>query len=140
DVTYAAHPEAHTRVMRMGMRVLVPLGARRAERVITLSRTAASEISSVLDIDAARIDVIPLAAVGKVAPAPEDEVRGTHQLGSGPLVLSPSARRGHKNLRRLLQAWAQLDRGLGATLVLPGFPSFQDDELAALARELGIDG
>ena len=140
DVIYAAHPEAHTRAMRMGMRVLVPLGARRAQRVITLSRTAASEISSVLDIDRTRIDVIHLAGVGKVTPAPEDEVRDTYGLGSGPLVLSPSARRGHKNLRRLLQAWAQVDRGLGATLVLPGFRSFQDDELAALARELGIDG
>jgi hypothetical protein len=61
DVIYALHPEAHTRAMRTGLRVLVPLGARRADRLIAISESAAREVADVLSLERERIDVVHLA-------------------------------------------------------------------------------
>jgi glycosyltransferase involved in cell wall biosynthesis len=137
DVIYALYPEAHTRVMRAGMRVLVPLAARGTDRVITLSHTAKKEIASVLSFPEDRIDVVQLA--GKpVGPAtPEGELRERLGLDGVPVVLSVSARRPHKNLPRLLNAFARIEHR-SAVLVLPGYTTPFEDQLVRLARELGI--
>src|SRR5207247_1693582 len=45
DLIYATHHEAHTRTRLWGMRALVPLAVRGADRVIAISAAAASEIT-----------------------------------------------------------------------------------------------
>jgi glycosyltransferase involved in cell wall biosynthesis len=138
DVIYALHPEAHTLAMRAGQSVLVPIGARRAERVLTLSEASAKEVARVTKIDRGKVDVIHIAARKAGEAAPEAEMRERLGLGDAPYVLAPSARRGHKNLGRLLEAFALLDHEPVPHLVLPGYATGAEDELAQLIERLHL--
>jgi glycosyltransferase involved in cell wall biosynthesis len=138
DVIYASHPEAHTLLRRAGMRLLVPRTARAADRVITLSEASAAEISRVLGVPRERIDVAHLGGKPPGPATPEPELRGQLALGDAPVVLSVSARRPHKNLRRLLAAFARLEAEPAPLIVLPGYPTPFEHDLQKEARSLGI--
>ena len=130
DVIYASHPETHEGLLRHGMALLVPASARTADRVITDSEHTRAELIERLRVTPEKITVVPLGPGAEpVAPTPEAELRARHRLGDGPLVLSVSARRPHKNLERLIDAVLSLDGR--ATLVLPGYPGPGDPALAA---------
>ena len=138
DVTYARHPEAHTWAMRSGLRVLVPLAARSADRIVTISRASADDIADVLGVPRARIDVV---YPGGLLPGPatlEPELRHRLELGDAPIVLSVSARRRHKNLARLFRAFAGITAEPRPLLVLPGYTTEFEDELVAESDRLGI--
>lgn len=138
DVIYARHPEAHTLPMRLGMRVIVPLAARSADRVITISHSAAAEIAEELSVPLDRIDVTYLGG-RPIGPAtPERELRRRLALGDAPVVLSVSARRPHKNLPRLIEAFARLTLDPQPLLVLPGYETPFEDELRRKAGELDV--
>jgi glycosyltransferase involved in cell wall biosynthesis len=128
DVVYARFPEAHTRPMQLGMRALVPLAVRSADRIIAVSEATKAEIRRVLDVPAERVDVIYEGGRPPGRATPEPELRARLRLGDAPIVLSASARRPHKNLSRLLQAFAGLAEG--PLLVLPGYPTPFEGELA----------
>jgi glycosyltransferase involved in cell wall biosynthesis len=139
DVIYARYPEAHTAAMRLGLRMLVPLAARSADRIIAISEAAAADIVDVLHVQRSRIDVVypgglPLGLA--VAPA---EIRRRYGLGEAPLVLSVSARRPHKNLARLLRAFARVREEPAPLLVLPGYPTDFEGELETEIRALGLN-
>ena len=138
DVIYATHPEAHTPLMRLGIRCLVPLSARGADRIIAVSEAAAGEIGRVLDVPRERIDIVQEGGRAPGPATPERELRSRLGLGEAPLVLSVSARRPHKNLNRLLEAFAGLPEG--PLLVLPGYPTPFDDALAGSLARLGLEG
>ena len=138
DLIYARHPEAHTRLMTLGMRAMVPLAARSADRIIAVSEATKAEIGRVLDVPPDRVDVVYEAGRPPGPATPEPELRARLRLGDAPLVLSVSARRPHKNLRRLLQAFAGLAEG--PFLVLPGYPTPFEGELAAEVSRLGLAG
>jgi glycosyltransferase involved in cell wall biosynthesis len=138
DVIYARYPEAHTRLMALGMRLLVPLSARSAERIIAVSRASAAEITRVLHVPAERIDLVYEGGRPLGPATPEPELRARLQLGDAPIVLSVSARRPHKNLNRLLHAFAGVP---GDTLlVLPGYPTPFEGRLAEAIARLGLRG
>ncbi len=127
DLIYKRFPDAHAGLLARGVALLVPLAARRADRVITESWATAEDLGRFLGVPAEKVDVVPggpgadLAA----APTPETELRERLGLPAGPLVLSPSAHRPHKNLERLIEAMRSVD----ATLVLPGYATPFDAEL-----------
>jgi glycosyltransferase involved in cell wall biosynthesis len=137
DLIYARHPEAHTKLMALGMRALVPLAARSADRIIAVSEATKAEIGRVLDIPSDRVDVVYEGGRPLGPATPESELRARLRLDdAAPLVLSVSARRPHKNLSRLLQAFAGLAEG--PLLVLPGYPTPFEGELAAEVARLGL--
>jgi glycosyltransferase involved in cell wall biosynthesis len=138
DVIYARYPEAHTRLMALGMRLLVPLSARSAERIIAVSHASAAEITRVLHVPAERIDVVYEGGRPPGPATPEPELRERLELGDAPIVLSVSARRPHKNLNRLLHAFAGLPDG--PLLVLPGYPTPFEGRLAEAISRLGLRG
>ncbi len=131
DVIYKRHPDAHAGVLSKGMALLVPLAARRARRIVTHSEASAGDIRRFLGVRAEKIDVVPIGpGLDLVAePTPEAELRSRLGLADGPFVLSPSARRAHKNLERLIEAMRSVD----ATLVLPGYVTSLDERLLAHA-------
>jgi glycosyltransferase involved in cell wall biosynthesis len=136
DLIYLRHPETTSGLLAKGLGQLAPLVARRATRIIADSQATADDLGELLGVAAAKVDVIPLgpgSATG-VAPAPEAQLRATLGLGSGPLVLSVSARRPHKNLVRLIDAIGRIP---DAELVLPGYPTAFDDDLLDAARRVG---
>lgn len=136
DVVYALYPQAHTRLMALGMRVLVPLSARSADRIIAVSEATKAEIGRVLDLPSDRVDVVYEGGRPPGPATPEPELRAWLELGEAPIVLSVSARRPHKNLSRLLQAFARLPDG--PILVLPGYTTPFEVDLAEEISRLGI--
>jgi glycosyltransferase involved in cell wall biosynthesis len=138
DLIYKRFPEAHSGVRSVGMRTLVPLSAKRSKRIIAISEATKSDVVSFLGIDPSHIDVTYLAPgfTGAVDPEPEAVLRERHSLGEAPIVLSVSAHRPHKNLGRLIDAMAVLERPF--VLVVPGYETRWEDELAAHVRRRGM--
>ena len=139
DLIYEHFPEAFPPLARRGLQLLVPVGARRAERVQTVSHATKADLVARLRLDPARIDVVHngLGMREVASPTPEPELRSRYELGAAPVVLSVSAALPHKNLERLLHAFVRL--GEEPLLVLVGHAGRMQERLAALARELGID-
>jgi glycosyltransferase involved in cell wall biosynthesis len=129
DLIYASIPESHPGVLSYGMRVLVPLSARSADRVIVMSEHVREEAAKRLRASRERIDVIPHGpgAHSGAEPTPEQELRARHGLGQRKIVLSVSARRPHKNLERLVDAVSGMPGD--PLLVLPGYPGPHDEAL-----------
>jgi len=123
DIIYKRLPETHGGVLARGLTLLVPLAARRSARIIAVSEATKADLVSELGVPASKIDVVYEGPGMEEAaePADEAEVRSALGLGDEPVVLSVSAKRPHKNLERLIDAFAQVTRDHGATLVLPGY-------------------
>lgn len=112
--------------------------ARGADRVLALSHAAARDFTQTIGLDARRIDVAPLGVrEGELAAAEQPGVlRARYELGDAPVILCVAQKRPYKNLAALIRALPALPE---AVLVLPGAPTAHEDELRALALELGVD-
>jgi glycosyltransferase involved in cell wall biosynthesis len=122
-------------------RTIVPPVARRADRVIALTRSGADDIVEHLRVPRDRIDVIGLGygSGARVAPTPAPRLRAALRIGEGPVVLNVAAKKAHKNLMRLVEAMPAIRRDHpAARLVMPGAPTPYEDELRGRARALGI--
>jgi glycosyltransferase involved in cell wall biosynthesis len=140
DLIYARFPDAHAGLRDKGMRVLVPAGARRSDRVIADSQSTRADLIELIGVDPGRIDVVPL-GLGAVARAPalaEQEVRARFRLGARPVLLSLSAKRPHKNLAALIGALARIAPERRPLLVLPGYPTWHERELRERAEGAGV--
>jgi glycosyltransferase involved in cell wall biosynthesis len=139
DVIYKRFPEAHAGLLTYGMRVLVPLAARRSHRVLTLSQAAKDDIVQFLHVPADRVDVTYLGpALQDDQTVSSDDVRRRLELGGAPIVLTVSAKRPHKNLERLLEAFSRVRTEPKPVLVVPGYATFHEPELRARADVLGV--
>ncbi len=140
DLNYLRVPDAHFGVRGLGMRVLVPLAARRSHRLIADSQSTRDDLVTLLGVAAERIDVVHL---GVRAPAPEADrlpaavARERFGLAARTVILSPSAKRPHKNLERLLEAVALLPAPR-PVLVIPGYPTPHEQQLRQRAMSLGV--
>lgn len=139
DLNYKLVPEAHFGLRGLGMRVLIPLSARRSHRVIAISRATALDIHQHLGLPSSKIDVVPqgVSQESTCEPTPVRQLRAKLGLGERPILLSTSAKRPHKNLLRLLEAHARLCPAGRPVLVIPGYPTPHEQELRARAGELG---
>jgi glycosyltransferase involved in cell wall biosynthesis len=141
DLIYRVHPEAHFGVRTLGMRLLVPLSARRSHRIVAVSNATKRDLVKLLGTAPDKIDVVPngVGLTGLPEPSAEGEIRSRFGLGDRPVVLSASARRPHKNLARLLDAMALIPAQRRPMLVLPGYPTPYERELRDHATALGLD-
>jgi glycosyltransferase involved in cell wall biosynthesis len=142
DLNYKLVPDTHFGLRGAGMRLLVPLAAQRSHRLLVDAESTRADLVRHLHIPAAKIDVAPLGVRVPRAPAatPEAELRLRLALGERPIVLSPSAKRPHKNLVRLVRAVAALPAERRPALVIPGYPTPHEAELRQLARALDLEG
>lgn len=142
DVTWIRHPDpAEARTARL-WRAIVPPVAKRAQRVLTYSESARSEVAEDLGVPLERIDAIPLGpgSTAAIEPSPESDLRARLGLGAGPIVLAVSALKEHKNVGRLVEAMAAVRREVpDAVLVVPANPTPLQAELERQARALGIE-
>lgn len=141
DVTWIVAPDPDVGATMRLWRTVVPPVARRADRVIAMSQDGARAIAEHLRVPLERIDVVhPGHGLDELtAPTPAAELRERLQLGDGPLVLSVSQKRPHKNLLRLVAAMVAVrERVPGALLVLPGNRTEHERELRAHAAALGL--
>jgi glycosyltransferase involved in cell wall biosynthesis len=141
DVIWIVAPDEDRAATMRLWRLVVPPVARRADRLIAISRAAAEDIVRYLGVVRERIDVVPLGPglEPRVAPTQQEHLRERLGLGSGPIVLAVSAKKVHKNLARLIEAMRIVaDREPMVTLVLPGRPTEHERELRALAAGSGL--
>jgi glycosyltransferase involved in cell wall biosynthesis len=141
DVTWIVAPDEDQAATMRLWRVTVPPIARRADRVIALSRSGAEDIVRHLRVPRERIDVVPLGpgVQPRVAPTPEIALRERLGLGEGRIVLAVSAKKVHKNLARLVEAMRIVaERDPTAILVLVGRPTNHEQELRTLAAAQGL--
>jgi glycosyltransferase involved in cell wall biosynthesis len=141
DLIYDWYPGSFPAPARYGLKALVPAGGRRAHRVQVSSHATKQELHERLGLSLEKIDVVNLGlGLRKIAhPTPAAELRERFELDGRSVVLSVAAALPHKNLDRLLRAFATLDRGT-AVLVLVGHAGRETERLKALAAELGIAG
>jgi glycosyltransferase involved in cell wall biosynthesis len=140
DLNYRIVPEAHLGLLGLGMRVLIPLAARRSDRVIVDSVSTQDDVSRLLGLSPAKVDVVSLGVRTQRAVEPMDEsaLRSWLEAGHRPIVLNVSAKRPHKNLLRLLGALATIEAGSRPLLVLPGYPTAHERELRERAAALNL--
>lgn len=141
DVTWLIVPDPAERGTVLVWRVLVPPVARAANRLIALSEAGARHVVEHLRVPRERIDVVGLAAgvSDRATPTATAELRGRLGLGDGPVILTVSAKKVHKNLRRLVQALpAVLARHPNTMLVMVGNHTPHENELRELAAQLGV--
>jgi glycosyltransferase involved in cell wall biosynthesis len=140
DLIYRFHPDAHFGLRRLGMRVLVPLAARRSHRIIVDAQSTRADVVHHLGIAPDRVDVVPLGlgTTRRANPLDESVLRRRLGIDTRPILLSVSAKRPHKNLARLLEALALIPAGERPVLVLPGYPTPHEAELRDLAVARGV--
>ncbi len=138
DLNYKLVPEAHFGLRALGMRVLVPAAARRSHRIIVDAASTRRDLASHLGTPEDKVDVVPLGVTPRppVEPTPAAELRARLELGDGPVLLTVSAKRPHKNLLRLLDAVALLDAP--PVVVMPGYATPHEAEWRERAAALGL--
>jgi glycosyltransferase involved in cell wall biosynthesis len=141
DVMYRVYPEAHAGLRTLGMRVLVPLAARRSDRVIAQSQATRSDIERFLGVPREKIDVTPLGTgVSSAAAATSaDALRRRLDLGDRPLALTVSAQRPVKNHGALIDALALIDPARRPLLAIAG-PAYDDAYGARLRQRAAATG
>jgi len=134
DTLWLEQPQTYPARIRIPWRVLFPLCARTATRVLTISQDARTRIALRVGVDPARIDVTPLGFRAPPAAAAPGALPGG--LDERPVVLCVSGKRRYKNQQALIEAVATLP---GVRLVLVGSGGPYERELQELAGRLRVD-
>ncbi len=125
-------------------RLLMKLSTRRARRIISVSQATADDLSHYYQIPRDKIAVVLEGVEPSFGPLFDEDrlgmLRRRYKL-AGPVILSVGARRPHKNLDRLVRAFASLAPQVSHDLLLVGpadsrFP----DKACEVAAEAGLNG
>jgi glycosyltransferase involved in cell wall biosynthesis len=137
DVTFLVRP-TFGRATTLGMGALVKSAARNADGLIAGSAAARDETARVLGISPQRMTVVHHGhePPPEVAPGEVVRVREAYGLGDADVVLCVAAKRPHKNQALLVRATPELPGG--TLVVLAGHSEPYEQELRALAAELGV--
>lgn len=140
DLFFIGYPGRRRRLYDATMTRLARLYARGADAIVADSEHSRRAIVARLGIDAARITVIPVGLGPEFRSATPSRAQ-RERYGLGPrYVLYVGNFLPHKNLPRLLHAWAALAEPLRAAhrLVLAGGDAARRPGLQALAASLGL--
>ncbi|MGH7410293.1 MAG: glycosyltransferase family 4 protein [Candidatus Methylomirabilis sp.] len=142
DLFFIGYPGRRRPLYDAFMTRLARLYARRATAIIADSDYSKRRILERLGITPAKVSVIPVALGLEFRNTPlTDQVRARYAI-TEPYILYLGAFKPHKNLPRLLQAFAGLDASLRSAhqLVLAGGDRASQQTCLGLARSLGIAG
>lgn len=139
DLIWIHYPKTMARRATIGMKLVAPTSARRADRVIAISEAARDDLVQTLGLPRDKIDVTPLGirTEARTVATPEADLRERLGLGASAVVLCVAQKREHKNLSALIRALALL-RDQDVRLVLPGAPTPHEQGLRELAASLGV--
>ncbi len=140
DLFFLDYPGQRRPLHRLLMTGVARLYARRAAAIIADSEYSKRTIVERLGISPASVTVIPVALGAEFRPEPATEAVRSRYAISGPYILYVGNFRPHKNLPRLIRAFAALDAPLRGkhVLVLAGGDRANRPGLEALARGLGV--
>ncbi len=142
DMTLFITPGLHRWKKLLLDRTLIPLVVRRAEAIVTVSKSARDDIVRLLKVPADKVHVIMNAvspAFMRVEDREQLEMVRAHYKLNGPYVLYVGTIEPRKNLTRLINAFAQLrKRGLPHKLALVGQPGWHCEPIYAEVERLGL--
>jgi glycosyltransferase involved in cell wall biosynthesis len=142
DMTIFVTPRMHSFKKLVLDRTLIPVVARKAGAIITLSESARKDILRYLKVPKEKVRVVMGAASPAFHPITDpahlDSVRARHGLHD-PYILYVGTIEPRKNLPRLVQAFANLKRrGLPHKLVIVGQQGWQTEPIYAEIERLSI--
>lgn len=142
DISYEYFPEYFNPVQRMRMRTLIPLSARRAAAVLTVSEYSRRDIIERYGIAPENVIVSynGVSPAFQVLPAEEVAAATARFDFRQPFILGVGNLQPRKNLERLIRAYARL-REAGRTehdLVLVGQMAWKGHQIQAEVERLGI--
>ncbi len=111
-----------------------------AQRILTISASARDDIVHYYRVPPERIVVTHLAADARFAPQPPaviEAVRAKYGLPAR-YVLYLGANKPHKNLERLVAAWARLEEGVAGHLVIAGHYDPRYPAVQQIVNEQGL--
>jgi glycosyltransferase involved in cell wall biosynthesis len=134
DLQHKRHPEHFRRADLAAWRVLLYGSAQVSRLLIAVSRATADDLCRVYRLPERRIRVAPHGVDRTLL-----ELAGRRRPVSPPFFLTVSTLHPHKNLDRLLEAFAEFRRERpGFRLVLAGMRGFFAEQLEALRDRLGL--
>ncbi|NWG21480.1 MAG: glycosyltransferase family 4 protein [Chloroflexi bacterium] len=146
DLLYFPAPEVSRReyalLDTLYMRLFIPRSLRRARRVIADSRWTATDIRRLVRIERDDVQVVPLAPGRLFGPQPESEqarVRQVYRL-ERPYFLFTGITSPRKNVRALIEAFAQINDAIPHDLVLVGGRGYVNEPVDDLIRRTGLTG
>lgn len=142
DLSHEHYPELANPIETLAMRKLVRATARRAHRILTVSRFCARDIARTYGVAEDKVCVAYPAVAEKFQPREKSSaqehlarVYGVHP----PFLLYVGRIQARKNLPRLIDAYARArNHGVTATLVLAGKPDYGAEQVFAKIEELGL--
>ena len=143
DMTLWLYPGYHRRRRLLAMRPLMPLAARRAARVIAPSESARQDIVRLLNVPAERVSVVYEAADAAFRRLEHETakaaLRGVVDVPER-FILHVGTIEPRKNLVRLLEAFAQLERLAypDVKLLLAGLPGWRSGPIYATVERLAL--
>ncbi|MGB8643703.1 MAG: glycosyltransferase family 1 protein [Anaerolineae bacterium] len=112
---------------RILYRLLNRIAAWRARSIITLSHAAERDIVQLLGVPPHKLTVVPLAADERFRPCSAKEIAETRSAwGLDQYVLYLGSNKPHKNLVRLVQAWAQVSTDIPLVIAGHWDPRYPD--------------
>ncbi len=144
DVISARYPEyLPSPAMRLIFEVTTRLALRTAGHILTLSEASRQDLVTLYRVDPARISVTPLAADPRFRPAHPDAIDSLKRRLGLPdrYVLYVGINKPHKNLTRLVEAWAQVEKqsATDCHLVLAGREDPRYPQAREHAAALGLE-
>jgi len=140
DVVWRALPRTFPQRDRAVMNILMPLSARAARRVLTISQSSKTDITRYLRVAPQKIDITPCAVDARffeaVSASQIADLRRKYDLGDAPYLLSVGVLQPRKNVPRLINAFERLRResaDFPYQLVVTGKPGWGKD--AGLAQK-----
>ncbi|MCS7179437.1 MAG: glycosyltransferase family 4 protein [Anaerolineae bacterium] len=141
DVIPLKFPAQSTFQARMLFRWTMGMALRAARLVVAISEATHRDLAQHFSVAPERMRVTPLAADPVFSPRPPAEVDALRRRYGLPesFVLYVGSNKPHKNLARLVEAWAQTtDSGIRSTLVIAGPWDPRYPEPRRLAERLGL--
>lgn len=143
DLIFHHFPGTFPSPARRGLELLVPMAARRSDRVLAISQHTKTDLAETYGIDPARVDVVyEGSGIEPRRPIPDDtlaRLRDRFGIGDAPIVLTVASGLVHKNIARLLEAFAQASASSLPHLVVVGHAGLETDALKRRVAELGIE-
>ncbi len=146
DLSFIRMPERFPRLKRFYLGQLCRASARRARRVIAVSKQTAADVRAEFGVDSRRVEVVYNGVGGQFRPLPAAEVTDFRELMGLPdrFLLYVGTLEPRKNLPHLLRTFAKwraesvIGRDVG--LVVAGGKGWHYQEIFSLADELGLTG
>jgi glycosyltransferase involved in cell wall biosynthesis len=145
DMTLWLYPSYHPWRRLVAMRPIIPIVARKAEAIITVSHSVKKDIVRILGLPAEKVHVIheaPGAEFRLLKNAPELDVARRKYGLPEQFILHVGTLEPRKNLVRLLEAFDQLrrTRAIGHELVFVGKRGWKDEAIFAAVERLNLAG